>query len=70
MRTAALRSGYYRLPEETTRVMRDGWYDTGDLADVDDGVITVVGRSAETIRRGVRVAGRDRIGACLVPGRQ
>jgi len=40
------------LPEETSRVLRDGWYDTGDLVDVDDGVITVVGRSAETIRTG------------------
>ena len=47
-----LMSGYYRLPEETTLVMRDGWYNTGDLVDVDDGVITVVGRSAETIRTG------------------
>lgn len=47
-----LMSGYYRLPEETTGVMRDGWYDTGDLVEVDDGVITVVGRSAETIRTG------------------
>lgn len=47
-----LMSGYYRLPEETTLVMCDGWYNTGDLVDVDDGVITVVGRSAETIRTG------------------
>ena len=27
-----LMSGYYRLPEETTLVMCDGWYNTGDLS--------------------------------------
>jgi fatty-acyl-CoA synthase len=45
-------SGYYRLPEETSRVMDNGWYDTGDLVDVDDGVVTIIGRSADTIRTG------------------
>jgi acyl-CoA synthetase (AMP-forming)/AMP-acid ligase II len=45
-------NGYHRLPEETSRVMHDGWYDTGDLVEIDDGIITVVGRGTEIIRTG------------------
>jgi long-chain acyl-CoA synthetase len=31
LRTPALMSGYNNLPEESARVLRDGWYDSGDL---------------------------------------
>jgi len=37
--------GYYKDPEATAKVMRDGWYMTGDIASVgDDGFITILDR--------------------------
>jgi acyl-[acyl-carrier-protein]-phospholipid O-acyltransferase/long-chain-fatty-acid--[acyl-carrier-protein] ligase len=37
--------GYLGQPEETAKVMRDGWYVTGDIAKVDtDGFIFITGR--------------------------
>lgn len=37
--------GYLHQPEETARVMRDGWYITGDIAKLDaDGFIYITGR--------------------------
>jgi acyl-[acyl-carrier-protein]-phospholipid O-acyltransferase/long-chain-fatty-acid--[acyl-carrier-protein] ligase len=37
--------GYLDRPEETAKVIRDGWYVTGDLATIDaDGFITIGGR--------------------------
>jgi acyl-[acyl-carrier-protein]-phospholipid O-acyltransferase/long-chain-fatty-acid--[acyl-carrier-protein] ligase len=37
--------GYLNQPEKTAEVIRDGWYDTGDIACIDDdGFITITGR--------------------------
>ena len=37
--------GYLGQPEETAKVMRDGWYITGDIAMIDtDGFIHITGR--------------------------
>jgi acyl-[acyl-carrier-protein]-phospholipid O-acyltransferase/long-chain-fatty-acid--[acyl-carrier-protein] ligase len=37
--------GYLGQPEETAKVIRDGWYVTGDIAEVDaDGFIYITGR--------------------------
>jgi acyl-[acyl-carrier-protein]-phospholipid O-acyltransferase/long-chain-fatty-acid--[acyl-carrier-protein] ligase len=37
--------GYYQMPEQTARVIRDGWYSTGDMGFVDeDGFIHITGR--------------------------
>ncbi len=37
--------GYYKLPEKTAKVLRDGWYVTGDMGRVDkDGFISITGR--------------------------
>jgi acyl-CoA synthetase (AMP-forming)/AMP-acid ligase II len=42
--------GYWRMPEETQKVLRDGWLWTGDLARIDqDGLITLTGRSKEML---------------------
>src|SRR5581483_4765664 len=42
--------GYWRDPERTAEVLRDGWYATGDLARVDaDGNIYLAGRAKDLI---------------------
>jgi len=42
--------GYYRDPEMTSEVLRDGWFATGDLGTIDDdGYLTLVGRKTELI---------------------
>ncbi|MEU5637820.1 AMP-binding protein [Streptomyces rishiriensis] len=49
----ALMPGYHRQPEETARVLSEGWYRTGDLARQDaDGYLTITGRLKELIIRG------------------
>ena len=45
--------GYWRKPEATEEVMRDGWFHTGDLAQVDeDGYYFIVDRKKDMIIRG------------------
>jgi fatty-acyl-CoA synthase len=45
--------GYYRDPEATAAVMRDGWFHTGDMAVVDgDGYFTIVDRKKDIIISG------------------
>jgi acyl-CoA synthetase (AMP-forming)/AMP-acid ligase II len=45
--------GYWRMPEETARVLREGWLWTGDLARMDEeGFITLAGRSKEMLISG------------------
>ena len=39
--------GYLGQPEETTKVIRDGWYVTGDIAEIDEeGYIHITGRQS------------------------
>jgi len=53
IRTPAVMDGYLGNPEETTAVLADGWYRTGDIARVTpDGYVTIVGRKRERIKRG------------------
>lgn len=45
--------GYWRKPEATEAVMRDGWFHSGDLAKVDeDGFFFIVDRKKDMIIRG------------------
>ena len=48
-----LMSGYDGQPEETAKVMSDGWLKTGDLAVLDpDGCLRIVGRKKNVVIRG------------------
>ncbi len=45
--------GYWRDPEQTSKVLQDGWLKTGDLAHCDeDGYFYIDGRSADMIKTG------------------
>ncbi|MBN2027562.1 MAG: long-chain fatty acid--CoA ligase [Actinobacteria bacterium] len=45
--------GYYNKPEETEKILRDGWLYTGDMVNIDeDGYIFIVGRKKDLIIRG------------------
>jgi acyl carrier protein len=46
--------GYYRNPEATARLFRDGWLDTGDMAYLADGELFVTGRVKDLIIRAGR----------------
>jgi crotonobetaine/carnitine-CoA ligase len=52
LKNPAVMLGYYQMPEETEKVLADGWLHTGDLVTVnDDETFTFVGREKEVIRR-------------------
>jgi crotonobetaine/carnitine-CoA ligase len=52
LRNPVLTPGYWGMPEETARVLADGWLRTGDLVTVGaDGTYTFVARVKEVIRR-------------------
>jgi long-chain acyl-CoA synthetase len=45
--------GYFRMPEETAKVLKDGWFHTGDLGwQDDDGFFHIVGRKKDVIITG------------------
>ena len=52
LRNPTLTPGYWGMPEETARVIVDGWLHTGDLVTVNaDGTYTFVSRIKEVLRR-------------------
>jgi acyl-CoA synthetase (AMP-forming)/AMP-acid ligase II len=53
VQSPSLLKEYYRLPEITAAVLRDGWFHTGDVGRIDaDGSIRLVGRAKYEINRG------------------
>lgn len=45
--------GYYKRPEKTAEVIRGGWYNTGDMAKIDDdGFIFITGRQSRISKIG------------------
>lgn len=53
VRGPLLFDGYFGDPSATAEVLVDGWYRTGDLAEVDDeGYLTITGRARDVIRTG------------------
>ncbi|MEQ9618232.1 MAG: class I adenylate-forming enzyme family protein [Deltaproteobacteria bacterium] len=45
VKSPSMTTGYYGLPDETTKVFRDGYYFTGDIGRIDgDGFIYILGR--------------------------
>lgn len=72
--------GYWKQPEATTSVLRDGWLRTGDVGRLDvDGNLHVVGRRGDVVNRGGAkvypaevervVESDDRVVACAIVGR-
>ncbi len=52
VRGAAVMKGYHNRPEETARVLSDGWLHTGDIGRTDEsGYLYLVDRKSEVIRR-------------------
>jgi acyl-CoA synthetase (AMP-forming)/AMP-acid ligase II len=53
VRTVVMFDGYFGNPAATAEVLQDGWYRSGDLAEIDaDGYVTIVGRARDIIRTG------------------
>ena len=58
--------GYLNLPEKTADVIKDGWYDTGDMGMVDaDGFISITGRMSRFSKIGGEMVPHIRIEAEL-----
>jgi acyl-CoA synthetase (AMP-forming)/AMP-acid ligase II len=52
-RSDGVMAGYWRQPEATAEVMRDGWFHTGDMATMDeDGYVLIVDRKKDIIVSG------------------
>ncbi len=66
LRSPLLMDGYFDNPEATALALRDGWYCTGDIGDLDDdGCLSVIGRLKELIRTGGEAVAPSEVEAVL-----
>jgi acyl-CoA synthetase (AMP-forming)/AMP-acid ligase II len=67
VRSPFLFDGYFRNEEATRSAFVDGWYRTGELAEIDDdGYLSIVGRSSEMIRTGGETVAPAEVDAVLL----
>ena len=53
MRGSVVIKGYLNRPEATAEAIRDGWFNTGDIARIDeDGFVYIVDRAKDMVLRG------------------
>lgn len=58
--------GYWNRPEKTAAVIKDGWYDTGDMGIVDDeGFVRITGRISRFSKIGGEMVPHLRVEECL-----
>ena len=81
-RGANVMLGYYKNPEETAKVLRDGWFHTGDLARIkENGAFQITGRKKSMIvtQNGKKIfpeelefylAQSDAVAECMVYGEE
>lgn len=63
--------GYYKEPEETAQVLRDGWLHTGDLGRFDtEGYLYIVGRKKEMIKVAGQIVYAPEVEAALLKHEQ
>jgi len=68
VRGPLLFDGYLDDAESTAEALVDDWYDTGDLAELDDeGFVTIIGRAREVIRTGGETVAPQEVEAVLRP---
>lgn len=54
--------GYLNMPEKTAAVLKDGWYETGDIATIDeDGFITITDRLARFSKIGGEMVSHTKV---------
>jgi acyl-CoA synthetase (AMP-forming)/AMP-acid ligase II len=53
IRGAHVMQGYWKRPDLTAQVLKNGWFSTGDLGVIgQDGIVSIIGRIKEVIRTG------------------
>lgn len=66
LRGAHVMKGYWKQPDLTAQVLKNGWFSTGDLGRVDpDGSVAVMGRIKEVIRSGGKSVEPNEVEAAL-----